>query len=212
MLPVFVLGLAISTAPVSSDAVGREPFLLQFTNDVAAAANLGQLSRAPLANGLEIRVWVGFGVVTPEHMLRLRVDGAGRISGQLWVYFPSDLTYIEDIHERHRVRREWTHDCSNLKHGKKHDVCIALFKKVPDWASTYHTLTSLGIATLPDESDLPKQKSTVLDGVAMVVEIRSEHEYRAYAYSNPIFREGPEAKAAVSILDTVGEIIRSYGR
>lgn len=212
MLSALILGTAISAAPVTPRAAVQKPFLLQFTEEVAETATLGQLSHTPVTDGSEIRIWVGFGIVTPEHMLRLRVDRSGKVSGQLWVYFPSDLTYIEDIHERHRIRREWTHDCSNLKHGKEHDVCIALFREAPDWTSTHRNLVSLGVTELPDESELPKPKSTVLDGVAMVVEVRDEHEYRGYAYSNPMFREGPEAKAAVSILDAVGEIIRSYGR
>jgi hypothetical protein len=127
------------------------------------------------------------------------------------VHFPHDLSYIDDLKERHRARREWTHGCTGLKRGKEEDVCLAKFRKDPDWNSLLARLVSHRVATLPDESTLPS-RNTVLDGVAMVVEIRTSDHYRAYEYSNPSFRDLPETKDATQIMTAVYEIVNRYGR
>ena len=49
----------------------------------------------------------------------------------------------------------------------------------------WHGINSLGVQALPDQSDLPDDGATVLDGVRYTVEIRSSDGQRTYAYANP---------------------------
>jgi hypothetical protein len=204
-------GSATAATDVPSDP--HVPSLLQYTHEVAETAGIGRLSATAGTPGVEeLRIWVGFGIVTPEHMLRLRIDATGKVSGELWVHFPGDLSGVVDIHERKKIRRQWTRDCAKPKRGRKDDVCLSIFRTPVDWRDVYERLRALGIATLPDESALPRTALIALDGISMVVEVRNGAAYRAYAYSNPMLRDGPEAEAAVKILHAVGEVIRAPGR
>ena len=210
--PSLLIALALlASGTESPQPDAKLPFLLQFTHEVAETAGVGRLSQTPGSLGSEeIRVWVGFGVISPDHMLRLHRDASGKVFGELWIYFPNDLTSIEDLHERHRIRRKWTQGCAAVRKGEETDVCLAVFRKPPNWALIYTQLASLGVATLPDESSLAKPKTQVFDGVAMVVELQNDKGYRSYEYSNPIFREEPEAKAAAAIIEAVGDVINAH--
>ncbi|HSE59998.1 MAG TPA: hypothetical protein VLA99_14960 [Nitrospiraceae bacterium] len=153
----------------------------------------------------EIRIWIGFGQVIPEKMLRLRVNPHGVVSGDVLIHFPSDLTFM-GVKDAARFRRQVMRSCTDLRRGKESDVCTATFKHVPDWQSLRDKLVALGITTLPNESVLPEPELLVLDGVAMVVELRDRTSYRAYQYSNRLSRSEPEAVAAAEIIRIVGEV------
>ena len=186
----------------------ERPFLLQFTSDTALTAGIGLLNNSPIPdNTTEVRIWIGFGVVVPEEMLRLRTDAQGATLGEVLVHFPSDLTYMK-AREAAAFRRDVMRRCNRLRKGKETDVCTATFKHAPDWSALYKELVKLGITTLPDESELPKSDRLVFDGVAIVVEVRQGSVYRAYEYSNPVFRSEPEAKAAAQIISTVSDVFR----
>lgn len=178
------------------------PFLLRFTSGPAQASGLGLLKDRDLVTGeREVRVWIGFGLMLPEHMLRFRVSSSGDISGESFVYYPEDLSYL-DPRDASAFRRKVKSRCTNFKTGAEVVICTATYKKAPDWHAIYKQLVGLGLLELPDQSTLPRP-STVLDGVAMVVEIKSGASYRAYEYSNPRFRTEPEAMNASQIMDVV---------
>ena len=205
---ILVAGLLTLVVTGASATAKEEPFLLHFTDEVATTAGIGLLKSATLPVGSsEIRIWIGFGVVMPDEMLRLQRDSQGEIAGEVLVYYPSDLTYMK-ASDAKRFRRDIMRNCTNLRKGTESDVCTATFKTVPNWIDLYNRLAHLGIATLPDESELPSQKIVVNDGVAMVVEIRNGSSYRAYEYSNPIFRDEAEAQAAAQIIRVVSDAIR----
>lgn len=188
----------------------KVPFFLQFTDKVASTAGIGLLRKTPIPElSSEIRIWIGFGVVIPAHMLRLQVGREGEVKGEVLVHFPSDLSYMgEDASE---FRRDVMRGCTDLRRGKKIDVCTAVFRSTPDWSTLHRRLTTLGIATLPDESELPKQEIVVFDGIAMVVEVRDGSSYRAYEYANPSLRSGPHAEAASQIIQAIGNVIYLSG-
>jgi hypothetical protein len=205
---IFVAGLVTVVVTGASAIAKDEPFLLRFTDEVATTAGIGLLKSATLpAGSSEIRIWIGFGVVMPDEMLRLQRDSQGEIVGEVLVYYPSDLTYMK-ANDAKRFRRNIMRNCTNLRKGGEKDVCTATFKSVPNWIDLYSRLAHLGIATLPDESELANQEIVVNDGVAMVVEVRNGSDYRAYGYSNPSFRDEAEAQSAAQIIRVVSDAIR----
>ena len=152
----------------------------------------------------EIRVWVGFGIVSPEDLLLLNVDGSGNISGQKvliydrnpedWKDEPEELEYfLESIYSHCKVIGKSNHlESCGLKHNE-----------IFDWAKIYQKLEKLHIWTLPDESELPEPELTVNDGFTLVVELNDGKSYRAYHYGNPAFRKGIEARKASEIMSFV---------
>lgn len=69
------------------------------------------------------------------------------------------------------------------------------------WEFLWDNLTSAGLLTLPDESqlDLKANRSTPA-GTIYVVEIKREGEYRTYRYTNPEYYTLPETKAMSRII------------
>ena len=200
--------LSAFIATSSSAEEKKEPFLLAFTNSVATTAGIGLLKETPLPPGnSEIRIWIGFGIVTPDEMLRIQVNSHGEVTGDVLVYFPSEFRSMKSREEK-RFLRSILRNCTNLHEGTEKDVCTAKFKSTPDWTALYKELNHLGITILPDESELPKPDSVVFDGVSMVVEVRNGLNYRAYEYSNPAFRSEPEAKIAAQIMKLVADSLR----
>ncbi len=175
---------------------------VEFTDKKAHAVNLIPLREKVISPGSkEIRIWVGFGVVTPEDLLVLNVDSKGKISGQKiliydknpekWKEDPEELEYfLEGIYSYCEVISEYNHiESCGLKHNE-----------IFDWAKIYQKLKSFDIWTLPDESKLPKPEITINDGLVMVVELHDSVSYRAYHYGNPAFRKSKEAQNASEIM------------
>ncbi len=108
-----------------------------------------------------------------------------------------------DDNESERVMKECK---SGLQRLRDVAICDAKLTRKVNWAAVYKNVERLGITTLPDESALPQPEYAVLDGASIVVEIATSEGYRAYSYSNPIFRNEPEAKAAAEIMRIVGEV------
>ncbi|WP_376692950.1 hypothetical protein [Wenzhouxiangella sp. EGI_FJ10409] len=194
----------------ASDEDDYQPSLLSSTHQVVDAAGLERLEDQNLpAQESELRVWIGFGVGIPDHMLRLHANGDKDIRGEILAYFPSALAYMGDDAEH--FRGEISQKCNNFRVGDDSEVCTASFDDEPGWDQIYHKLVDLGIRTLPDESELPDPKVRVHDGVAMVVELRTGSRYRAYQYANPGFRDQPEAQAAARIMRVIFTFLREAG-
>lgn len=70
------------------------------------------------------------------------------------------------------------------------------------WQMAWGRLISLGLLTLPDESEL-QCRPDVLDGVGIVVEINMNRTYTTYRYSNPQLAECTEAKRMLKISEMV---------
>ena len=77
-----LLCVLLMTVGATSAATDSYPFLLSFTDVVAKTAGLPLLRDQILEPGeKEIRVWIGFGVVAPEKMVRIMIDKTGHVSG-----------------------------------------------------------------------------------------------------------------------------------
>ncbi len=200
----YLIGMALLVCVAHASAKNvEERSLPESAQHAAQTAGIGSLKDSDLPeHSSEIRIWIGFGVAIPNHMLRFRVDSKGVVSGEVLVHFPSDLSYMPpaDIAE---FRRDVMRNCTNLRKGKESDVCTATFKRPPNWKFVLKKLVSLGIRTLPDDSQLPKPEMDFTDGIAMAAEVRDGSSYRIYWYSNPQFRSEPEAIAATKIMDIV---------
>lgn len=106
------------------------------------------------------------------------------------------------------LRVEILDGCRDWKRGSQKETCFAEFERRPNWKRLHAKLERLGLYRLPDESELPPLGFNVNDGIAMVVELRDGASYRAYAYSNPIFRSEPEAQSAYEIMKAVVSVYR----
>ncbi len=199
--------LLVQPIAFAAEGTDNSPFLLQFTHAASAAAGIGRLQDTPLPDGRrEIRVWMGFGVLRVGSMLRLQVRSSGGVRGSVLVHYENDLSDLEP-EDAADFRRGVRLRCRNFKEGTESNTCEATYLRTPNWRSVYKKLTGLGIATLPDESSLPPPELEVTDGSAMVVEIRDDAHYRAYEYSNPWARKGPEAAAAEAIMQAVATVM-----
>ncbi|MDR7099287.1 hypothetical protein J2X04_001634 [Lysobacter niabensis] len=199
--------LCVAMQACAGEQSGDEPFLLQFTHGASAAAGIGELKEISLPDKeREIRIWVGFGVLRTDHLLRLRTTQDGNVLGEVLVHYKNDLSDMgpEDAAE---FRRSVLEGCINPREGSESNVCTASYRRQPNWKTIYKKLVKLGILTLPDESVLPPPEIDITDGVAMVVEVREGAQYRAYEYSNSWARREPEAVAATDILQIVGKAI-----
>lgn len=193
--------------PWENEKVDRDtkPFLLQFTHDAAKASGIGTLRDNAIPEGeTELRIWVGFGLIQPDHLLRLRVDASGNVTGDVLAYFPRRLArgYLEGrMHTD--ARASWNRlvsRCGVIHEGAVDDACFKKLSRAPDWRKVHRDLVEKGVETLPDQDELPPDGVDILDGVAMVVEVRKGAQYRAYEYSNPRLHAQPEAQAAAEIL------------
>lgn len=195
------LGFALwALACVALAGESEAPALLENTRGATEAAGIGQLSASNLADGeSELRIWSGFGTYPVNRMLRLRIGRDGQVRGEVLMYYASDLDWM-DTDEARRFRREVLGDCVNLKRGRDTDVCTFKHRRKPDWHAVHQRVLALGILSLPDESKLPPPEIDIIDGSAMVVEIKDGAAYRAYQYSNAWARSEPEAVAADRIM------------
>ena len=195
---------SLSASRVASDEY--VPGLLEFTDPIAHTAEIGLLREAvPSKYETEVRIWVGFGVVVPNEMVRILASSDG-VSGQIYVHYPADLSYVDEA-EASEFRDEAFGSCTRILESATHVVCVAQLKPSPRWDTLLRNLVRLGLFTLPDQSRLPPPKWQVLDGVAMLVELRSKSHYRAYEYSNPSFNEESAARNAEKIMRTIRSFI-----
>lgn len=193
------LSPAIAVAEAQQD--GKEPVLLEFVRDYAATAGLRELKTATLQSGAsEIRIWTGFGVIAPHHAVILTMAAGQPAQGRALNRFrhdPDDGEYM----------RELLSECASAPQYRQDMVtCDAKLARPVDWPALYKQVERLGITALPDESSLPPTEYQVHDGAAIVVEIAAPGGYRAYSYSNPMFRSEPEAEAALEIMRTVNNV------
>ncbi|KRA40061.1 hypothetical protein [Pseudoxanthomonas sp. Root630] len=205
LLTTWMLGipLALLATTTAAQALPEEPALLHFVRDYATAAGLPDLRRVrPAPGATEIRVWTGFGVIAPDHSIVLKVSSGQPVEGRALNRFRYDA---EDADFMRTLLNECHADPWRL-----HDrgICDARLARPADWAAVLRELERLGIATLPDESVLPAANHRVKDGASLVVEVATSEGYRAYAYSNPAFRNEPEARAAADIMRTANEVFR----
>jgi hypothetical protein len=147
-----------------------EPIFFEPINELSRRAGWEPLRNAPVGEGaLEVRVWIGFGVV-PLEGYRLRREG-DRWTG----------THVVDTFER------------------RSPPAVRDVTPKSGWDSLWKRLTGCRLLTLPDSTTLRRDDEIILDGESYVVEINHAGHYRTYEYGNPDLRKFPEAKDMASI-------------
>lgn len=177
----------------------EQPYLLQFVDDVADAAGLQSLPEVPMLPGAsEVRIWTGFGVASPEHLVILKIHADGTRTGRAlsYVRIPED--------DDDTTFQRWRKECVSTSTRKGIVICDPRAAHQMDWSIVVEEAHRLGVASLRDESQLPGTRSRIKDGMSMVVEVREADAYRAYAYANPHLRSEPQAQAAADIMRLVG--------
>ena len=152
-----------------------EPIYFKAINERARIANLGDLRSVTLTGSdLEVRVWVGFGLVPLEGIIVKRNNGT---------WSATHLRSVDPRLPRHRYQQ-------------------ALPPPKSGWENFWERLTSEGVLTLPDDSQL-EDKVRATDGQSFVVEINTDKSYRTYRYSNPHLQKWPEARRMTNIANII---------
>lgn len=179
MKPHFVFAALIALSAAVASEFKRdvphatwEPIFFRSIDELTRKIHWKPLRSAPVgADSLEVRVWIGFGLV-PLQAYRLRREGD-----------------------------HWSaeHIIDSVERAAAADVHAAVPKS--GWPALWRELDQLGLLTLPDSSALPPPEELVADGESYVVEINTGNTYRTYQYGNPQFQRWPEAKKIVRIID-----------
>jgi len=149
-----------------------EPIFFRSIDKLSRKVGWQPLRAAPVVtDSLEVRVWIGFGVM-PLEAFRLRRDGTN------W----SAQHVVDTVEPAVPVKAE-------------------VVSPKSDWQTLWHQLDEFGLLTLPDSSALPPPEEMAFDGESYVVEINTGNAYRTYQYGNPQFQRWPQAKKIVRIIE-----------
>jgi hypothetical protein len=207
---------AQGATPPMTDAIGW-PFR-ETIDSVAATAGIASLRDRPLPPSVrrEIRAYVGFGLVWPQHAVRLweDADGAHGWFGLWWegprldyeIAGGTEADYVEARQEQLawvRQMRDFAakHGCRKLRTRPDYETCTLPPRGVR-WAEVLARLDSLGVARLPQQRD-----RLGIDGVTLVVEYRDAAGFRAYSYSCPrADAEDTHERMAAAIMDAITDL------
>jgi hypothetical protein len=121
------------------------------------------------ADGLEFRVWVGFGKKPLEGFIVSRLGNSRQ------------ATFLESINQT--THPPYRKQFSEAKSG---------------WAQFWNQLLAEHLLSLPDRAQL-KDEERLFDGTSYVVDLKENLTYRTYAYMNPDYQKWPEARRMVKI-------------
>lgn len=132
-----------------------------------------------LKNSMEVRLWIGFGVIPLEGIVMKRIDGT---------WSATHLLPVDPLDPRPK-RGRYEEPLPSPKAG---------------WDEFWKLVDEQGISSLPDSTYLLNEVP-VFDGDHFVVEINNGGIYRNYHYSNPRMQAWPEAKKMLQIVKTTFE-------
>jgi hypothetical protein len=211
-LILLLAACVIHAQQADSARLASRPNLLQSTTRYAVAAGLPDLEIGPhIAGDREIRVWIGFGMTSPQSLFRL-VEHDHVVTGEYIRYwYRRDPISTADSTSFAALMRYWERGrCGPVRKGPDAEACVARLISQPPWRRIWRTIDSLGVWTLPDESTL-KGGNLTLDGWGIAVETWDGVAYHAWSYANPQSQPWPEAKLAERIaraFDTVGVLLK----
>src|SRR6478609_3623672 len=166
LLLIVLVGSATAAPPkLEIPKATWEPIFFKAIDSLSKKANWKPLRSLDVGDdGMELRVWTGFGLM-PLQGKRIR-----------------------------RVGQKWTGYLVVGEADKKKPLMYNHeFPLGPEWEAEWKKIKDLGILTLPDSSTLPDEVG-VMDGVSVVVEFNDGSRYRTYMYENPSLQKWPEAK------------------
>ncbi|MGD2047493.1 MAG: hypothetical protein PVH96_14855, partial [Gemmatimonadota bacterium] len=197
------------------------------TDPVVEIMDVPPLRGVSLPPGMvELRIWVGFGVVIPHLLLRL-TERNGDVQAEFVRWWgmmdhPSSDVRLADFLPMQRALAggfgcnerqngsDWTEvrlDRTRVAHTGWTFACKADFGvDEPDWSVVFRRLSSLRVADLPDPETLTPEPLRVNDGTSVEVEVLRGTDYRSYTYGNPDYQPWPEARSAEAIIAVIQDL------
>jgi hypothetical protein len=184
--------------------------------DVATAGRLVRLDSNALGNAVRraIRIYTGFGMGSPNRMVRLWEDERG-VHGRFAVFWRTGLPRTalspdeerarrEELRERDARLRSWidsVYGCRAPTQSRTINVCW--LDERPDrviWKDVLARLDSIGIESIRS----PAEPKIGFDGWTIVVEVRSRAGYHSYSFWVPDpTSTDPGERAAASVATVV---------
>ncbi len=187
------------------------------TDSVTALAGLPTLRGTAFAPGIrrEIRMWVGFGRLMPNLLLRV-ADSSGSVVGLGVAWWPGgpepEGRFVGTPAQEAAYKQEWlrntqkireyvlrSYQCSALRRGSHTEVCFIQAEGSHEFVTLLTQIDSLDAWHLRDPSELTPPGTIGLDGTTLMVEVRTASGYRTYSYWEPGDGPWPEAKRAGSL-------------
>jgi len=195
---LLLLAAVLSTRAGAQSVDGLSPFFRNVLADVAAAGRVSRLDSAALASGVrrEVRIYTGFGMGTPSHVVRLWQDDDRAVHGRFGLLWGSGPPRATLPPKEERVLREqeraasapvtaWVdsvYGCRATTQVRTMNVCwLGERPGRVAWTDLLERLDSLGVDSVRPPVN-PKQGT---DGWMIIVETRSRAGYRAYSYWMP---------------------------
>jgi hypothetical protein len=210
LLAAILLGATTSGQGQAKPYDPGEPKFAYHVDRVTRAAGLELLRNQTSGEGRrEIRLWEGFGLFAPEQLLRIVVDSRGVRGMHLFWWSPNDpeseaaaerdTNLISNGELFASLRKGY--GCRRSRRRADFEMCEAMLPQGQSWSRILEQLDSLGVATLPDQSELNPAGGIGLDGFTLIVEIREGRRYRSYSYWCPV-QDAPqqEVRTAAAIL------------
>lgn len=185
--------------PAADRSAKPEDIAFLAPDGVSTAAGLRPLRLGTDDGPVEVRIWIG-GMGIPSSRYRF-VRRGDQVEGDRIFYWPADGLgdNTPGGHTAHDLMDYYLRGrCDRFEHRRDFGLCHATFTRSPDWSRILVGIEAEDLWTLPDESALPKDVTT-LDGWGMTVELRDRDRYRAYYYGNPDARGRSETRHAASI-------------
>ncbi len=159
---------------------GWGDFAFKVIDKRSNAAELPTLRNIQLPDGdLEVRIWVGFGIVGEDALILRRSAGkwsALHLHGMFFGRYPPP----------------------------KYQETFAVSEPRSGWEGAWQKLDNAGILTLPD-AWTTQCRGGGLDGTRYIVEIDNDKTYRTYMYDNPNPAKCYGAKQIIKIGEIVAE-------
>jgi hypothetical protein len=160
----------------------------------------------------EVRLWMGFGIGSPDLAMRV-VDGPGGASGEVVLWWPGEAPAGETFLGSDSERNEWaalrrgfaqrmradlaSAGCTESRRTVALETCRFTVPESPDWGAILARIDQLDAWTLANPATLQPPMRGGGHGSTLVVEVRDGERYRSYAYWSPSrFPHVPEARRA----------------
>ena len=189
------LATPVAHAPTDSIAAYRGTLV-----DIAKASDLPRLDSGSFSPTVrrEIRIYTGFGIFTPEDVVRVWEDNGGA-HGRFGLFWRHGSEYEPDL----RALVDTAYDCRAIMRSRRMNVCwLDSRPSTEDWARLITALDRLRVDSIPS----PVRPKMGFDGWSIIVEVRSRAGYRAYHYWSPDSTSTDTGERAAA---RIAEVMRS---
>jgi hypothetical protein len=166
----------------------------------------------------EIRLWTGFGLGTPNALVRL-VFGAERSAGEVFLWWDAPP---ETLRERadslgFYSSAEWTsipegsfmarRGCTASHAAGYAIACQVVLPRRVDWGGYVERLLAEGVFAVPDPDTLPGERLRILDGYHLMGETLQGARYRTWHWERGEIERWPDEGSRVAAIWELVEMI-----